>query len=64
MKAIVIGAGSSGSAVAYRLAEAGASVTIVEGDRVGGGTSGISFAWTNAQQQAAAPLSRPQRRPA
>jgi glycine/D-amino acid oxidase-like deaminating enzyme len=51
MKAIVIGAGVVGSAVAYRLAEAGAGVTIVEGNRVGGGTSGISFAWTNSNNK-------------
>jgi glycine/D-amino acid oxidase-like deaminating enzyme len=51
MKAIVIGAGVVGSAVAYRLAEAGASVTVVEGNRVGGGTSGISFAWTNSNNK-------------
>jgi glycine/D-amino acid oxidase-like deaminating enzyme len=48
MKAIVIGAGIVGSGVAYRLAEAGAEVTVLEGSRVGGGTSGISFAWTNS----------------
>src|SRR5581483_7151219 len=48
MKAIVIGAGIVGSGVAYRLAEAGADVTILEADRVGAGTSGISFAWTNS----------------
>jgi glycine/D-amino acid oxidase-like deaminating enzyme len=48
MKAIVIGAGIVGSGVAYRLAEAGAKVTILEAGRVGGGTSGISFAWTNS----------------
>lgn len=51
MKAIVIGAGVVGSAVAYRLAEAGASVTIIEANRVGGGTSGASFAWTNANNK-------------
>lgn len=51
MKAIVIGAGVVGSAVAYRLAEAGASVTIIEGSRVGGGTSGISFAWINSNNK-------------
>jgi glycine/D-amino acid oxidase-like deaminating enzyme len=48
MKAIVIGAGIVGAGLAYRLAEAGAQVTILEADRVGGGTSGISFAWTNS----------------
>ena len=37
-----------GSGVAYRLAEAGVDVIILEADRVGGGTSGISFAWTNS----------------
>jgi len=48
MKAIVIGAGIVGSGVAYRLAEAGADVTLLEADRVGGGTSSITFAWTNS----------------
>jgi glycine/D-amino acid oxidase-like deaminating enzyme len=48
MKAVVIGAGMIGSGVAYRLAEAGVDVTILEADRVGGGTSGVSFAWTNS----------------
>jgi glycine/D-amino acid oxidase-like deaminating enzyme len=48
MRAIVIGAGIVGSGVAYRLAQAGVDVTILEADRVGGGTSGISFAWTNS----------------
>ena len=51
MKVIVIGAGVVGSAVADRLTEAGASVTIIEADRVGGGTSGNSFAWTNAHNK-------------
>jgi glycine/D-amino acid oxidase-like deaminating enzyme len=48
MKAIVIGAGMVGSGVAYRLAEAGIDVIILEANRVGGGTSSISFAWTNS----------------
>jgi glycine/D-amino acid oxidase-like deaminating enzyme len=46
MKTIVIGAGVMGASAAYRLAQAGASVTVLEATRVGGGTSGISFAWT------------------
>ena len=50
-KMIVIGAGVVGSSVAYRLAQAGASVTVLEATRIGGGTSGISFAWTNAHQK-------------
>jgi glycine/D-amino acid oxidase-like deaminating enzyme len=50
-KIIVIGAGVMGASVAYRLAQAGAFVTVLEANRVGGGTSGISFAWTNAHQK-------------
>lgn len=48
MKAIVIGGGVIGSSIAYRLAEAGADVTLVEAGRVGGGTSSTSYAWVNA----------------
>jgi len=47
----VIGAGVMGASVAYRLAQAGADVTVLEATRVGGGTSGISFAWTNAHNK-------------
>jgi glycine/D-amino acid oxidase-like deaminating enzyme len=50
-KVIVIGAGAVGASVAYRLAQAGAAVTVLEATRVGGGTSGISFAWTNAHHK-------------
>jgi glycine/D-amino acid oxidase-like deaminating enzyme len=50
-KMIVIGAGVMGASVAYRLAQAGVDVTVLEASRVGGGTSGISFAWTNAHQK-------------
>jgi glycine/D-amino acid oxidase-like deaminating enzyme len=50
-KMIVIGAGVMGASVAYRLAQAGATVTVLEASRVGGGTSGISFAWTNAHRK-------------
>jgi len=45
---VIIGAGVVGASVAYRLAEAGARVSVLEANRVGGGTSGISFAWTNS----------------
>jgi|HubBroStandDraft_1064217.scaffolds.fasta_scaffold144223_2 glycine/D-amino acid oxidase-like deaminating enzyme len=48
---IVIGAGVMGASVAYRLAQAGAAVTVLEAGRVGGGTSGVSFAWTNAHRK-------------
>jgi glycine/D-amino acid oxidase-like deaminating enzyme len=45
---VVIGAGVLGASTAFRLAEAGFRVTILEAGRVGAGTSGISFAWINA----------------
>ncbi len=48
---LVAGAGLLGASVAYHLALAGAEVTILEMDRPGGGTSGSSFAWTNAQDK-------------
>jgi glycine/D-amino acid oxidase-like deaminating enzyme len=50
-KMIVIGAGVMGASVAFRLAQAGADVTVFEATRIGGGTSGISFAWTNAHKK-------------
>ena len=50
-KMIVIGAGVMGASVAFRLAQAGADVTVFEATRIGGGTSGISFAWTNAHRK-------------
>jgi glycine/D-amino acid oxidase-like deaminating enzyme len=37
---VIIGAGVIGASVAYRLAEAGVAVTVLEAHRVGGGTSG------------------------
>jgi len=49
MDVVVVGAGVIGAAVAFRLAQAGARVTVLESaDRVGAGTSGRSFAWTNS----------------
>ena len=45
---VVIGAGSVGANVAYRLAERGAKVTVLEAETPGAGTSGTSFAWTNS----------------
>ncbi len=45
---VVIGAGSVGANVAYRLADRGAQVTVLEAGAPGGGTSGASFAWTNS----------------
>jgi glycine/D-amino acid oxidase-like deaminating enzyme len=49
MDVVVVGAGVIGAAVAFRVAQAGARVTVLESsDRVGAGTSGRSFAWTNS----------------
>src|SRR5713226_8486332 len=45
---LVIGAGCVGANVAYRLAERGATVTVLDAGSPGGGTSGASFAWTNS----------------
>ena len=49
--ALVIGAGVVGASVAYRLARAGAAVTILEAGTVGGGTSATTYAWTNAHNK-------------
>jgi len=46
--AVVIGAGCVGANVAYRLAERGARVTVVEAAAPGAGTSSKSFAWINS----------------
>jgi glycine/D-amino acid oxidase-like deaminating enzyme len=59
IKTIVIGAGVMGASVAYRLAQAGAAVTVLEATRIGGGTSGISFAWTNANKKPPKPYYDP-----
>lgn len=48
---IVIGAGMAGTATAFRLAKAGASVTVIDRDEPGGGTTSKSFAWVNANQK-------------
>ncbi len=45
---VVVGAGVVGAATAYRLAQAGAAVTIVDRRPPGSGTSSASFAWLNA----------------
>jgi glycine/D-amino acid oxidase-like deaminating enzyme len=45
---LVVGAGCVGANVAYRLAERGARVTVLDADAPGRGTSGASFAWTNS----------------
>jgi glycine/D-amino acid oxidase-like deaminating enzyme len=48
---VVIGAGVVGSAIAYRLAQAGAQVTIIEKAYPGAGTSGNTFGWLNASKK-------------
>jgi glycine/D-amino acid oxidase-like deaminating enzyme len=45
---LVVGAGCVGANVAYRLAERGAAVTVLDANAPGTGTSGASFAWTNS----------------
>ena len=45
---IVVGAGSVGANVAYRLAREGARVTVLDAAAPGSGASGASFAWTNS----------------
>ncbi len=45
---VIVGAGLIGSAVAYRLVQAGARVTIVDRAGPAAGASGTSFGWINA----------------
>jgi glycine/D-amino acid oxidase-like deaminating enzyme len=45
---VVVGAGIVGAATAWRLAEAGARVLVLEGGTVAGGATGNSFSWLNA----------------
>lgn len=48
MHVIVIGAGVIGSSVAAHLAEAGATVTVLERQYPGAGTTSTSYAWVNS----------------
>lgn len=48
---IIVGAGVVGASLAWRLSQSGASVTLVETFRPGGGSSGLSFAWPNAHDK-------------
>lgn len=48
MRAIVVGGGVIGAAVAYRLAQAGTDVTLIDAGRIAEGTSLTSFAWVSA----------------
>jgi len=47
----VVGAGIVGSSVAYRLAEGGAAVVLIDGAEPGSGTTSASFAWVNANNK-------------
>lgn len=51
MRIIVIGAGSIGSHVSYRLAEQGAEVVVVDAGAPGQGTSAATFAWLSSFPQ-------------
>ncbi|MCV3272325.1 NAD(P)/FAD-dependent oxidoreductase [Roseobacter sinensis] len=48
MKIIVVGAGIIGALTAYRLAQAGAEVTVIEARQPASAASGASFGWINA----------------
>ena len=48
MKIVVIGAGVIGTSVAARLAERGATVTLVDQAAPGTGTTSTSYAWVNS----------------
>ncbi len=45
---VIVGAGMVGASAALRLAQRGVAVTVCEQGDPGSGTSGTSFAWTNA----------------
>ena len=51
----VVGAGVVGSSIAFRLAEAGADVILIDRGRPAGGTTGATFAWANANQKTPRP---------
>lgn len=51
VKVIVIGAGVVGSSLAWRMAQRGVEVTLIERAAAASGTTGSSFAWTNANQK-------------
>ncbi|HLI52475.1 MAG TPA: FAD-dependent oxidoreductase, partial [Thermomicrobiaceae bacterium] len=51
MSVVVIGAGAVGSSIAFRLAEGGARVTLIDRAEPAAGTSSRSFAWANSNQK-------------
>ncbi|WP_299736326.1 FAD-dependent oxidoreductase [uncultured Roseobacter sp.] len=48
MKVIIVGAGIIGALTAFRLAERGAEVTVIDAGQPAGAASGASFGWINA----------------
>lgn len=46
-RVVIVGAGAIGAPLAYRLAQAGAAVTVVERAYPGAGTTGNTFGWIN-----------------
>jgi glycine/D-amino acid oxidase-like deaminating enzyme len=48
---VVIGGGVIGAALTWRLAQAGAQVTLVEANALASGTSSTSFAWLNSNNK-------------
>ena len=52
VKVIVIGGGIVGVSTAFRLAQTGAGVTLLEARQLAGGTSSTSFAWMNSNNKA------------
>lgn len=50
-RVLIVGGGILGAATAFRLAQAGASVTLLEAGRFGHGASIVSFAWLNASDK-------------
>jgi glycine/D-amino acid oxidase-like deaminating enzyme len=50
-RVVIVGAGAVGAALSYRLAQAGASVTVVERSFPGAGTTGRTFAWLNGMDK-------------
>ena len=51
MRCIVVGAGIVGVTVAWRLAQRGGAVTLLDRALPGAGTTGTSFAWVNASSK-------------
>lgn len=49
---VVIGGGVIGASTAFRLAQAGAEVTLLEAGTIASGTSSTSFAWMNSNNKA------------